>query len=162
YALYDASNDVIGGRLSVGDIAIFGATALSLRNAVDGLINSVGDFRWHTLHIRELRRFLSLPGRVHTATASASVDGRGRLVVDAVCFTYPDTERQILREVSFEVEPGETVAIVGENGSGKSTLVKLVAGLYVPDQGRVLLDGVDVGTLDSEALANQISFVFQS
>jgi ATP-binding cassette subfamily B protein len=68
----------------------------------------------------------------------------------------------VLRDVNLHIEPGEAVAIVGENGSGKSTLVKLIAGLYTPDQGRILLDGVDTAGIETRDLAREITFVFQS
>jgi ABC-type multidrug transport system fused ATPase/permease subunit len=63
--------------------------------------------------------------------------------VQGASFAYPGNPRQVIENVSFRIEPGETIAIVGENGAGKSTLIRLLTGLYLPDTGRVLLDGID-------------------
>src|SRR5262249_23646834 len=145
-----------------GDVAIFGASALGLRTAVDTMVSSIGSFRWHTLYVTELRTFLGLPAQMPHAGPVPVTDGRGQLDIEGVTFTYPGTERVVLRDVNLHVEPGEAVAIVGENGSGKSTLVKLIAGLYKPDQGRILLDGVDIAGMETPDLAREITFVFQS
>src|SRR5690606_22353692 len=85
----------------------------------------------------------------------------GEIILQNVSFTYPGTETPVLDNISLHIEPGETVAIVGRNGAGKTTLVKLIARLYDPTAGAVLLDGVDVRQLASDYLHRQLSFVFQ-
>jgi ATP-binding cassette subfamily B protein len=162
FSLYEVAKDVVAGTQPVGDIAIFGAGALSLRGAVDSLVGSIGTFRWHTLYVTELRTFLALPIPTPHLGSTPSTTRVGRLDVEGVTFTYPGTERTVLRDVNLHIEPGEVIAIVGENGSGKSTLVKLIAGLYSPDEGRILLDGTDVADLEAADLAREVTFVFQS
>jgi ATP-binding cassette subfamily B protein len=162
FSLYEVAKDVVAGSQPVGDVAIFGASALGLRSAVDSLVSSIGSFRWHTLYVSELRTFLALPAAPAFAGPTRVTSGVGRLDLEGVTFTYPGTERVVLRDVDLHVAPGEVVAIVGENGSGKSTLVKLVAGLFTPDEGRILLDGVDIASIDPADLAREITFVFQS
>lgn len=78
-----------------------------------------------------------------------------------VSFTYPGAERPALEQVSIRIRRGEVVALVGENGSGKTTLTKIVAGLYAPDQGRVLWDGVDARTYGGRSLRRLVSVIFQ-
>ena len=82
-------------------------------------------------------------------------------VFENVGFRYPDAERWAVRNLSFELRAGEVLALVGENGAGKTTLVKLLARLYDPDEGRILLDGVDLREYDPEALRSQIGIIFQ-
>jgi ATP-binding cassette, subfamily B, bacterial len=84
---------------------------------------------------------------------------RGEIVFDRVSFSYGGTP--VLRDVSFRVAPGQTVALVGQTGSGKSTLTKLVNRIYDADEGRVLVDGVDVRDWNLEALRSQISTIEQ-
>ncbi|MBN2150614.1 MAG: ABC transporter ATP-binding protein [Candidatus Lokiarchaeota archaeon] len=85
----------------------------------------------------------------------------GRVVFDRVTFSYPGSTKPVLRDVSFEVEPGETVAIVGTTGSGKTTLTKLLSRLYDVTTGRVLVDGVPIQEYSLEALRSQIAFIEQ-
>src|SRR5690606_35519808 len=86
---------------------------------------------------------------------------RRGIVFDDVSFRYPDSERWALRHVSFELRPGERVALVGENGAGKTTLTKLLARLYDPTEGRILLDGVDLRDYDVASLRRAIGVIFQ-
>ncbi|MCV6587682.1 MAG: type I secretion system permease/ATPase [Marinobacterium sp.] len=86
---------------------------------------------------------------------------RGALELQQLSFQYPQSEQQSLQKVSLCIEAGERVAIIGPMGSGKSTLLKLISGLYQPDNGRVLIDGVDLQQLDLAALRQQIGYVPQ-
>jgi ATP-binding cassette subfamily B protein len=85
---------------------------------------------------------------------------RGRIEFDGVTFGYK-RHRAVLRDVSFAIEPGETVAIVGETGSGKSTLANLIAGFYLPSFGDVLIDGVSTRRIHPDDLRQAVSAVFQ-
>jgi ATP-binding cassette subfamily B protein len=85
----------------------------------------------------------------------------GPIEAEGVTFSYPGSERVALRGVSLRIEPGEVVALVGANGSGKSTLAKLLAGLYLPSQGRVCWDGRDTRDVDSRELLAHTAVVFQ-
>jgi ATP-binding cassette subfamily C protein LapB len=86
---------------------------------------------------------------------------QGGIEFNEVSFRYPHDERDVLRSVSFKINPGEHVAILGRNGSGKTTLEKLVAGLYSPTQGAVLIDGIDARQLDPAELRRNIGYVSQ-
>ena len=161
WALWEVTTDVIDGRLSVGDVAIFGGAALGLRGAVDSMIGALSGIRWNTMHVEELRHFLALTPPVATPGVTLVPGGEGALRIEGLSFGYPGTDRTVLCDVDLVVEPGEVVAIVGENGSGKSTLVKLIAGLYRPDTGKILLDGVDLTQVDATDISREITFVFQ-
>jgi ATP-binding cassette subfamily B protein len=86
---------------------------------------------------------------------------RSSIVFDRVSFRYPGTTEWVLRDVSFSVEAGAVVALVGENGAGKTSLVKLLFGLYQPTEGRVLVDGVDLRDIDVESWRRRVSAAFQ-
>ena len=78
-----------------------------------------------------------------------------------VSFEYAEARQDALRDISFHIEPGETIALVGENGAGKTTLAKLLTRLYEPSEGSILLDGVDIREYDSESYQSAVSIVFQ-
>jgi ATP-binding cassette, subfamily B, bacterial len=81
--------------------------------------------------------------------------------LEHVSFAYPGTTRQVLEDVSLELKQGSVIAIVGENGAGKSTLVKLLARLYQPDQGRILIDGVDLARIPADDWREHVAGAFQ-
>lgn len=81
--------------------------------------------------------------------------------LENVCFAYPGTDRQILRDISLVIHPGEKLSIVGLNGEGKTTLIKLICGLYRPSAGRILLDGVDICEYDPKEYRKLLAPVFQ-
>jgi len=97
------------------------------------------------------------------ATATAAPEHRPAPLVrfEGVGFAYPDSTRTILDALSFEIRPGELLAVVGLNGAGKSTMTKILAGLYEPTEGRVTADGVDIRDLGHAAWRRQLSIVFQ-
>lgn len=108
--------------------------------------------------IRNYLRFLELEerqGDVDTAP------GWGDRTLNHVSFTYPQTDKPAVHDVSLTLRKGETLAIVGENGSGKSTLVRLLSGLYPPDEGELLVNGIPAAALSFRALFAGTSAVFQ-
>lgn len=163
-ALYQAAVRVDGDGLTIGDIAVFTTAAAGLRTAIDGLIMSIGAQRWHMSHLADLEAFFDVlpsPHRQRAADAVPDEARDGRLVIENLTFSYPGLERPVLERLSFEVRPGETVALVGRNGSGKTTLVKLIAGLYRPGSGRIVVNGVDVSESPDESVHRNLSIVFQ-
>jgi ABC-type multidrug transport system fused ATPase/permease subunit len=85
----------------------------------------------------------------------------GPVTAEGVTFSYPGSERVALRDVSMRIEPGEVVALVGANGSGKTTLAKLLAGLYLPGEGRICWDGKDTHEVDRREVLDHTAIVFQ-
>jgi ATP-binding cassette subfamily B protein len=114
-----------------------------------------------TLFISNLIAFFDeQPQMISGSAVPARLGGAG-MRLQNVSFTYPGSARPALRDVSLEIRPGETLALVGENGAGKTTLVKLLARLYDPDSGSVQFEGSDLRTLLPNYLHKQIGFVFQ-
>ncbi|MDQ7069130.1 MAG: type I secretion system permease/ATPase [Sulfurimonas sp.] len=85
----------------------------------------------------------------------------GKIEFKNVSFTYPQTDRKVLDDISFTINPGESVGIIGTNGSGKTSLEKLILGLYEPDEGSILIDGIDIKQIDPADLRHGISYVPQ-
>lgn len=166
FALWQVAKRAVSGDVTVGDVAVFAGAAGAIRNAVDGFVASIGTLRYNVLNVRHLEHFLALSPRfpgVKVAAASPPDIARGQVAlrVDSVGFSYPDTDIEVLHDVSFEVAEGETVALVGANGSGKTTLVKLVTGLYAPTAGDIQLAGSSVTELERSEIHRLVSVVFQ-
>ncbi len=88
-------------------------------------------------------------------------DFKGKIEFIDVTFSYPDTEFAVLKNATFKINPGEQVAIIGRIGSGKSTIQKLILGLYEPDSGQILIDGIDIKQIDPADLRKNIGYVSQ-
>jgi ATP-binding cassette, subfamily B, bacterial len=152
---------VVQNALTIGDVAVFLAVSSRLRLTLERGIAEGSDTLEHALHIGRLREFLALEPRIADGAGPAPETPRGALEFVGVRFAYPGGSRPILSDVSFRVAPGEVVAIVGENGAGKTTLVKLIARIYDPAEGRVLLDGVDLREWPLDALHTSVGFLAQ-
>lgn len=153
---------VVNSDLTIGDIAIYGGAMARLRQALESAILATTDALEHTIYIANLQEFFALEPTVAEAAVGLELSAcQGAVTLQDVSFTYPGTNMPILENISLHIEPGETVAIVGRNGAGKTTLVKLIARLYDPTSGVVLLDGMDVRQMSLDYLHRQLSFVFQ-
>ncbi len=149
------------GEVTIGQLAIYGGATGRLRVALDQTIRALTEVLEHTLHLAALREFLALRPRPEPPDDGVLTHPRGSVEVRDVVFTYAGGSAPTLQGLSFTVQPGETLAIVGVNGAGKTTLVKLLAKLYRPDSGEILFDGVPLSRLSSATLSRQIAFVFQ-
>ncbi|CAM3798756.1 ABC transporter ATP-binding protein [Kibdelosporangium persicum] len=153
----------VSGELTLGDLALYTAAATSVQSSIGGLFNGFSGMYENNLYLDTLYRFLGTKPEIDRPENPAAVPEplRGHITFDHVSFAYPGAEEPALKDVSFDIQPGETVAVVGKNGAGKSTLIKLLCRLYDPTDGRILLDGVDIRTLDPDELQRRISAVFQ-
>ena len=155
--------EAVGGRLTLGDLALYTAAAASVQTSVSGLFTAFSGMYENNLYLDTLYRFLDTKPEITAPPSPRPMPStvEGHIEFDSVTFTYPGAEEPALDDVSFEIRPGETVAVVGRNGAGKSTLFKLLCRLYDPTSGRILLDGVDVREYDPVELRTRISAMFQ-
>lgn len=133
-----------GGGLEAGPLVAYGLAAFRLRSEADGLSMSSADLAETSALIGFVPEVLSVEAAIPVEAEASGRAFAGGIELERVSFTYPGTERPALREVSLRIEPGQTVALVGHNGSGKTTLARLIARLYDPTAGRVLVDGEDL------------------
>ena len=160
--LYFGAKLVIGGALSVGELVAFTMLSGRVSAPVLRLAQIWQDFHQARLSVDRLGDVLNtMPEPTSSPSRAALPPIRGRVTFDHVMFRYRPDAPEILHDVSFDVEPGQVVGIVGSSGSGKSTLTKLVQRLYVPERGRVLVDGVDLTMVDPAWLRRQIGVVLQ-
>jgi ABC-type multidrug transport system fused ATPase/permease subunit len=160
-AMSRAAFSIVHGQLTIGDLAIYGSAAAQLRALVEGSVWLIGSLRWDILHIGSLRAFLVLPPGGPRRGAPLQTSLSGGVAFRNVTFTYPGAATPTLANVSFVIEPGETVALVGANGAGKTTIAKLIARLHDPTDGAVLFDGFDARDLDVGHLRRHVTCLFQ-
>jgi subfamily B ATP-binding cassette protein HlyB/CyaB len=160
--LYFGARLVIDGGLSVGELVAFNILASRVSAPVLRLAQMWQDFHQARLSIQRLGDILNTPAEPTYAAGRARLPAiRGSIRFDHVMFRYRIDGPQVLHDVSFDVPAGQTVGIVGPSGSGKSTFARLVQRLYVPESGRVLIDGMDLAMADPAWLRRQIGVVLQ-
>jgi subfamily B ATP-binding cassette protein HlyB/CyaB len=160
--LYFGAKLVIGGSLSVGELVAFNILAGRVSSPVLRLAQLWQDFHQARLSILRLGDILNTTAEPTYTVARARLPAiRGNIAFDHVTFRYRVDGQEVLHDVSFDVPAGQMVGIVGPSGSGKSTFAKLVQRLYVPESGRVLIDGMDLAMADPAWLRRQIGVVLQ-
>jgi len=158
--LYFGAKLVIEGQLSVGQLIAFNMLAGQVAQPVMRLAQLWTDFQQTGISVQRLGDILNTRTEISGAK-SALPPLQGRIALDNVVFRYRADGSEILRGVSLDIQAGEVIGVVGRSGSGKSTLTKLVQRLYVPEKGRVLIDGVDLALADASSLRRQIGVVLQ-
>jgi ATP-binding cassette subfamily B protein len=151
------------GKFSVGDLTFLAGSFLRLRSLLEGLLTTFSSTASQALYLNDLFSFFEVKPEILSPANPRSFPNpieRGFEFED-VGFRYPGSERWAVRHLSFTLHAGEVLALVGENGAGKTTLVKLLARLYDPVEGRILLDGHDLREYDLEALRGNMGVIFQ-
>ncbi|WP_438039782.1 ABC transporter ATP-binding protein [Sorangium sp. So ce128] len=172
YGCYGAmAAGAAAGRLSLGEMVLYVAAFRQGQQAFQAVLAGVGGMYEHNLYMSNLFQYLSIPtgeppaspaGR-GDAPAPLSADGaRDRGVrFEGVGYRYPGQSRWALRGIDLHIPSGQSLALVGHNGAGKTTFIKLLARLYEPTEGRILLDGKDLRAWEPDALRRRIGVVFQ-
>ncbi|MFE8987341.1 ABC transporter ATP-binding protein [Streptomyces collinus] len=163
-----ATYATLGGLLLAGAMAlsVAGTAVIAIRTgsqSLDTLVVEVNALHEEALFVGDLHRLYTEADQWAIPAGGAELPEDPREIrFENVTFRYPgDSARPALDDVTLSLPLGRIVALVGENGSGKTTLVKLLAGLYTPEQGRILWDGVDAATADRHRLAERIAMVAQ-
>jgi len=152
---------VIEQQLTVGQFVAFNMFAQRVTQPIMRIAQLWTDFQQTGISMARLGDILNTRTEVPPATAAQLPSLKGRVQFDAVTFRYRPEAPPVLQALSVDVRAGEVLGIVGRSGSGKSTLAKLVQRLYVPEQGRVLVDGIDISLIDAAQLRRQIGVVLQ-
>jgi len=151
------------GEFSIGDLTFLAGSFLRLRGLLEGLLLSFSSTAAQALYLNDLFSFFEMKPEILSPENPRPFPApiRKGFVFEDVGFIYPEAERWAVRHLSFTLEAGEVVALVGENGAGKTTLVKLLTRLYDPDEGRILLDGHDLREYDLDELRGSMGVIFQ-
>jgi subfamily B ATP-binding cassette protein HlyB/CyaB len=160
--LYFGAESVIDGYLTVGELVAFNMLAGRVAQPVLRLAQIWQDFHQTRISIERLGDILNTqPEPMFTASKTALPAIAGNITFDHVTFRYRLDTVAVLHDIALHIPAGQVVGIVGSSGSGKSTLAKLVQRLYLPEEGRVLVDGVDLALVDVSWLRRQVGVVLQ-
>ena len=153
----------VAGELSIGDLTFLAGAFLRLRGLVEGLLLGASQLSGQAQYLDDLFSFFEVRPRILSPEWPAPLQTplREGFVFEDVGYRYPGQERWAVRHLSLTIGAGEVVALVGENGAGKTTIVKLLARLYDPTEGRILLDGRDLRDYDLDELRSRIGVIFQ-
>ncbi len=153
----------VSGDFTIGDLTFLAGSFRRLRQMLESLLSGLSQVAGQALYLDDLYSFFEIEPEIASKPDAIAVPkpiAQG-FVFEDVGFRYPDADNWALRGLSFELRAGEVLALVGENGAGKTTLVKLLARLYEPDEGRILLDGRDLRDYDLDDLRANIGVIFQ-
>jgi subfamily B ATP-binding cassette protein HlyB/CyaB len=152
---------VMDHQLTVGQFVAFNMFAGRVAQPIMRMAQMWTDFQQTGISMQRLGDILNTRTEVPPSTAAQLPPVKGRITLDKVTFRYRPEAAPVLQDVGIDIRAGEVIGIVGRSGSGKSTLTKLVQRLYVPEQGRVLIDGIDISLVDAAQLRRQIGVVLQ-
>ncbi len=152
-----------GDLFTIGILTLLMGSLRQSRGLLQSILLGLSGLYEQSLYIRDLFLFLDVRPQIRSKPDALSVpkpivEG---FVLEGVGYKYPGTDTYAVRNLNFTLRPGESLALVGENGAGKTTLVKLLSRLYDPDEGRILLDGVDLRDYDLDDLHRNIGVIFQ-
>jgi ATP-binding cassette subfamily B protein len=153
----------LAGAISVGGLTMYVQAADGVSQAFTAVLGGLQSMYEHQLYLTTLFELLEFQPSIHAPQLPRPIRHPMQEGIEFrhVTYAYEGKEEPALRDVSFSIKRGETVAIVGHNGAGKTTLVKLVARLYDPQEGQVLIDGHDVREYDPNELRNEFGVLFQ-
>ncbi len=153
----------VTGAITIGMLTFLASSFRQSRDLIQGLLMSASSIYEQSLYLKDLFDFFDVVPTIANRPNARSVPRpiRDGFSFEDVGFHYPGSERWAVRHLNFQLRPGERVALVGENGAGKTTLTKLLARLYDPSEGRILLDGVDLRDYDLADVRRAIGVIFQ-
>ncbi len=151
----------VAGAITLGQMTMYLAVFRQGQSAVSASLTAISGMYEDNLYLSNLYEYLEQPISIGTGSAQeGAIPGDG-LRFEGVGFRYPGASQDALEGINLHLQPGHSLALVGANGSGKTTLIKLLAGLYAPSHGRILLDGTDLVDWDSTTLRRRIGIIFQ-
>lgn len=153
----------VSGELTLGTLTFLTGAFARSRMFIEKILSGFNDVSEQALFLRDLFEFFEMEPQIRSKPNALLAPRPIRIGFEFqnVAFRYAGANRDVLRNINFQLAPGEKVALIGANGAGKTTLVKLLARLYEPSAGRILLDGVDLRDYSVEDLRREIGVIFQ-
>jgi len=159
--LWFGAQAVMDGEMTIGALVAFNMLAGRVASPILRLAQLWQDFQQMRVSVERLGDILNTPTERPPSARAALPPMQGRVTFESVAFRYRPDRPRVLHQLSLDVAAGESIGIVGSSGSGKSTLTKLIQRLYLPESGKVSIDGVDLALIDTAWLRRQIGVVLQ-
>ncbi|EKF9663205.1 peptidase domain-containing ABC transporter [Vibrio cholerae] len=159
--IYFGSMVIMDGELTVGMLIAFIAYKSQFSSSINGFIDKIFSFKLLSLHLERLSDIVFEKKEIINKKTSLPRKLSGHIRFDRVSFRYGDNLEWILKDISFEINPGEICAIVGASGSGKTTIMKLLLGILQPTEGSIYLDGLNINDIDLYDYRNRFGSVMQ-
>jgi ATP-binding cassette subfamily B protein len=153
----------LAGAITLGMFTFLTGAFSRSRSYIENILGSLNDITQEAMYLKDLFDFFDIQPTVQSGGRELPAPRpiRDGFVFENVTFAYPGSDKPVVQDINFRLHAGEKVALIGQNGAGKTTLVKLLARLYDPTAGRILLDGVDLRDYDVEDLRREIGVIFQ-
>ncbi|EEL61595.1 ABC superfamily ATP binding cassette transporter, membrane protein [Bacillus cereus F65185] len=148
------------GRVLVGSLVAVLQAIQNIQASLNSLIKSISNIYENLLYVKEFSSFISLP-EIDEVEDKEEIQSIQEISVQQLNFTYPNQNRQTLKDVNLTITPGKKIAIIGENGSGKTTLIKCLTGLYETDSSMIHVNGMPLNKIDLNKYFKKISILFQ-
>lgn len=151
------------GMISVGDVAMYSGAIIILQREISDLFGIWIELKTHNTYLKTYTELMEIPNEKYEGTIPVEkrLDHEYELEFRNVSFHYPNSDRLILKNISFKLTTGKKLAIVGANGAGKTTFIKLLCRLYDPTEGQILLNGIDIRKYEYDEYIRLFSIVFQ-
>lgn len=160
YVALRVLSDKLGAPITLGDFSIIVGATESFAGAFQGVITNVIGIGQAISYLKPFCQFMSIPD-TSMKSGREEMKPLDTLSFKNVTFSYPNSDRIILDDITFDIQQGEKISIVGLNNAGKSTIVKLICRLFEPDSGQILWNGIDIREYNYESYIHEISCVFQ-
>ncbi len=163
FAIVNLAFDVIHNQLQVGTFIFFISSIGSLRQAFSGLFLNLGRQYQDCFFVSDIFKMLDLKSVVKKSELAVELSPKytPEIIFQNVSFKYPETEKLVLKNFNLKISPGEKLAMIGVNGAGKTTIIKLLARFYDPIEGKILIDGKDLKTINLETWYAKLGIIFQ-
>lgn len=161
YMVYLVYSAAVLHRISYSNVAVMRGTANRMKNRMRQFADVYPKMQEISMYVKKMKNFLSIEPKMVSTGSRPLPDKSAEIELRGVSFGYNEKDGYILRNVSMKIDPYSKIAIVGYNGAGKTTLIKLIMRLYDPDEGEILLDGVNIKEYDLEKYRRKIGTVFQ-
>ena len=152
---------VVSKFLSIGDFIALSSSSQQLAGQINQFINIFPQMYEHSIYIENFVEFLNYTSHINKSNNGSEDVKEPMIEFQNVSFIYPNTKKTVLKDINIKIAPGEKIAFVGRNGAGKSTLIKLIARLYDPTEGKIMLSDIEYQNYNTSSLRSNIGIVFQ-